>query len=73
MPTGVLFSQAFNWLLEGKRVQRPHWGGYLIVQVPDENSKMNQRYIYAVCKNGEIVPAVINQLDMFATDWMIAE
>lgn len=72
MPTtDVSFSQAFQWLLEGKKVKRSQWVGHLIVQRPDENSKMNRPYIYAVCKDGEVVPAVINQLDMFATDWEV--
>lgn len=63
------FSIALEWLKLGKRVKRPSWAGYLVIQRPDENSKMNRPYIYAVCKDGEVVPAVINMLDMMAEDW----
>ena len=53
----------------GTKVKRPHWVGFIALQRPDENSMMNQPYIYASCKDGEVVPAVINNLDMMAEDW----
>lgn len=67
------FSHALLLLKTGKRIKRPEWKGYLELQVPDENSKMNRPYIYAVCQNGEVVPAVINMLDMLAEDWELVK
>lgn len=66
------FSQAFSALKSGSKIKRPSWAGYLILQVPDEHSKMNRPYIYAVCKDGEVVPAVLNNLDLMAEDWELA-
>jgi hypothetical protein len=65
------FSQALLALKEGKRIKRPAWVGFIEIQNPDEQSKMNRPYIFAVCKDGEVVPAVINMLDMMANDWEI--
>jgi len=64
------FSDALRIMKDGASVKRPSWEGYLLLQVPDVNSKMNCPYIYAVCKGGEVVPAVINMLDMMAEDWI---
>lgn len=68
-----VFGVALEAMRLGARAKRPSWEGYLLMQKPDEHSKMNQPYIYATCKNGEVVPAVINQLDMLASDWIILE
>lgn len=67
------FSQAFTELKTGKKIKRSQWGGFLALQVPDEKSKMNRPYVYASCKNGEIVPAVLNNLDLMAEDWETVE
>lgn len=67
------FGTAFEQLKLGKKIKRTAWEGYLELQVPDENSKMNRPYIFAVCKDGEIVPAVLNNLDLLAEDWMLIE
>ena len=68
------FSNALRAMKEGKKVRRHSWGGHLAMQVPDENSKMNRPYLYAVCVGGEVVPALINDLDMMAEDWeLVAE
>lgn len=63
------FSDALRAMKQGKHVRRHSWGGYLALQVPDANSKMNRPYLYAVCVGGEVVPALINDLDMMAEDW----
>lgn len=73
MPTFIDFSGALSLLKKGKKLKRADWVGYLELQKPDENSKMNRPYIYAVCKGGEVVPAVINMLDMMAEDWEVVE
>jgi len=66
------FSEALRALKDGKRIKRPEWAGYLSLQVPDAHSKMNRPYVFATCKGGEVVPAVINMLDMMADDWLEA-
>lgn len=65
------FSSALTELKQRRNVKRFAWHGHLTLQVPDEHSKMNRPYIYAVCKGGEVVPAVINMLDMMAEDWEV--
>lgn len=67
------FSAALREMKLGKKVRRFEWGGYIQIQRPDEHSKMSCPYIYAVCKGGEVVPAVINMLDMMAEDWEVVE
>jgi len=63
------FSKALLEMKKGYGLKRPSWVGYITIQKPDERSKMNRPYIYAVCKDGEVVPAVINNLDIMAEDW----
>lgn len=65
------FGQAFTHLKAGGKIKRAEWEGHLILQVPDEHSKMNRPYIYAVCANGEVVPATLNNLDLMAEDWSV--
>lgn len=65
------FGQAFAHLKAGRKIKRPEWKGYLVLQTPDEHSKMNRPYIYAVCGGGEVVPAVLNNLDLMAEDWLV--
>lgn len=65
------FSEALVHLKIAAKIKRPEWGGYLILQNPDEQSKMNRPYIYAVCRGGEVVPAVLNNLDLMADDWEV--
>jgi len=65
------FSEALKALKEGCAVRRPEWVGYLKAQFPDEHSANNQPYLYALCRAGERVPAHVNNLDMFADDWIV--
>lgn len=65
------FSGALVALRNGQKVKRAEWKGYLEMQVPDEHSKMNRPYIFAKCAGGEVVPAVINNLDIMADDWSV--
>lgn len=67
------FSEALKFLKSGFKVKRPEWVGCLQLQRPDENSKMNQPYIYATCKGGQIVPAALNMLDVMAEDWELVK
>ena len=66
------FGWALNKLKEGDRVARWGWNGkdmYLELQIPDENSKMKQSYIYIYPVGGGFIPWVASQSDLLADDW----
>ena len=68
------FGLALGFLKEGKKVYRESWNGKgmdLTLQVPDENSKMQEPYIYINPVNGKLVPWVASQTDLLATDWCL--
>ncbi len=44
---------------------------YLSLQVPDENSKMKQPYIYIVPSDVDIIPWAASQRDILETDWYV--
>lgn len=69
------FGQALEALVAGKALTREGWNGphYLMLQVPDENSKMRRPYIY-ITPHGdpsETTPWVASQQDILANDWAI--
>ena len=73
----------FGWALEqlkaGRRVMRSGWNGkgmWLVLQVPDEHSKMTLPYIYIeypvghpAYPQGSRVPWLASQTDLLASDW----
>lgn len=66
------FGEVLESLKSGKRVARKGWNGvnmFLTLQVPDENSKMRQSYIYITPVGGELVPWVASQPDLLSEDW----
>jgi hypothetical protein len=77
------FSDALNLLKEGKKLFRDGWntkGSYLLVQTPDENSKITVPYIYITIpgvitdKSTEAAPATLipwfpKYKDLFTDDW----
>lgn len=77
------FGRALAALRAGARVSRPGWNGkgfWIVLQVPDANSKMTLPYIYIeyppnpahhVYPNGCRVPWLASQADMLAMDWEI--
>jgi len=82
------FGQAIEALKEGRRAARQGWNGkgmYVLLQVPDENSKMNRPYIYMECPKGSTkqfgdtnnefdrVPWLASQTDILAEDWVILD
>ena len=71
MVNTITFGEAISLLLSGKAVARSGWNEHnkLLLQVPDENSKMTQPYIYMVTAQGAVVPWVASQTDLLATDW----
>lgn len=70
------FGWAIKQLHNGDAVQRKNWNGkgqYLMLQVPDANSKMTLPYIYITTVQGDRVPWLASQTDMLATDWQVVE
>jgi hypothetical protein len=75
------FGKALENLKNGNRVCREGWNGkgmWLLLQRPDENSKMTHPYIYieypvghAAYPNGSRVPWLASQTDMMADDWCV--
>lgn len=52
---------------------RNGWNGenmYIMLQLPDDNSKMTLPYIYLKTANGDFVPWCPSQTDILATDWI---
>lgn len=69
-------NESFSWALiqlkDGRRVSRSGWNGkgmWLMLQVPDKNSKMTLPYIYMKTAQGDLVPWLASQTDMLAEDW----
>lgn len=68
----VDFGSAITLLKAGRKMTRKGWNGngmHIALQVPDENSKMQQPYIYISSVDGKLVPWVASQTDMLALDW----
>ena len=66
------FSFALTCLKEGRRVTNLEWNGkdmYIEVQRPDEHSKMGLPYIYLKTVDGEFVPWLASQQDIFSEKW----
>ena len=73
------FGQALGALKAGKRVARAGWNGkgmWLVLQVPNANSKMTLPYIYIeypaghpAYPQGSRVPWLASQTDALAEDW----
>ena len=74
--TALSFGHALIALKAGHKVARQGWNGkdmWLHLQVPDENSKMQQPYIYMSPVGGQLVPWLASQSDMLANDWLIVD
>lgn len=67
--------QAVETLKNGGRVARVGWNGpaqYLVLQSPDEQSKMTLPYVYIHTVQGDLVPWLCSQTDLLADDWVEA-
>ena len=76
MNEDMTFGDAIAALWDGKAVQRNGWNGpgqYLMLQRPDEKSKMTLPYIYIRTVQGDRVPWLASQTDMLSGDWRIWE
>lgn len=66
------FGHAIVHLKMGHAVSRSGWNGkgmWLMLQVPDEHSKMTLPYIYMYTAQNHQVPWLASQTDMLADDW----
>jgi hypothetical protein len=60
----------------GHKMRRAGWNGknmHLQLQVPDVHSKMTLPYAYIQTPQGDLVPWVCSQTDLFASDWEVAD
>lgn len=70
------FGEALELLNDKKKVARRGWNGqgmHLELQVPDDDSKMQQPYIFLSPVGGQLVPWVASQTDLLASDWYEVE
>lgn len=68
------FEEALVYLKNRKKVFREGWNGkgqFVCMQVPDENSKMKEKYLYLKNCSENLVPWVPSQDDLFASDWRV--
>lgn len=75
------FGKALENLKNGHKVCREGWNGkgmWLLMQRPNENSKMTLPYIYieypvahVAYPSGSRVPWLASQTDMLADDWCV--
>ena len=67
------FSEALEALKRGESVTRRGWNGkgmWIALQRPTETSKMTLPYIYMSTAQGDLVPWLASQTDIFAEDWV---
>jgi hypothetical protein len=67
------FGKVLELLNSGSKVSRSGWNGkdmWLMLQVPDSNSKMTLPYIYMSTVTGDLVPWLASQTDILAKDWV---
>jgi hypothetical protein len=77
------FSEALECLKKGHKLTRKNWNGknmWLLLQVPDDHSKMTLPYIYIEYEKnhpkyplGCRVPWLASQTDLLSSDWSIVE
>lgn len=63
---------AIDRMKQGAKVARKGWNGkdmYLELQVPNEDSKMTQPYVYMKTADDNLVPWLCSQSDLLANDW----
>lgn len=68
------FGNALQMLKEGQKIARFGWNGkgmWLMLQIPDANSKMTLPYIYMKTACSNQVPWLASQTDILAEDWMV--
>lgn len=70
---GMSFGAALEALKNGKAVRLPHWQPdvRIMMQVPDDGSKMTHAYLYVQSRYG-CVPWVVTQVELLSMDWELA-
>lgn len=72
-PGPMSYGATLELILEqGERAARDGWNGrgmWVELQMPDENSKMTQPYLFLCTADGGRVPWTASQTDMLAKDW----
>lgn len=66
--------QAVKEMTNGNKVARSGWNGkgmYLMLQVPDINSKISLPYVYMKTADNFLVPWLCSQTDLLARDWQV--
>ena len=72
----LTFSEALEFLKEGKKIVRQGWNGdnmFLELQKPDENSKVTLPYIYIRTACNNFVPWLASQTDLLSNDWFVRD
>jgi len=83
LPGPLSFGHALFLCKQGKKIARAGWNGkcmWILLQVPDENSKMTLPYLYIeypaghpAYPNGSRVPWLASQTDILSDDWYVVE
>lgn len=70
--SGLSFGEALNMMKHGKAVRLPHWKPdvRIMMQLPDEHSKMTHAYLYVQSRFG-CVPWVVTQVELLSMNWEI--
>jgi hypothetical protein len=83
----MTFSEALEYLKQGRKVKRAHWGGYWFIPlfcqgfVDGQEKKKTGNYSFTFNKiivaclkdNGGYVPATPYQEDLMADDWELVD
>lgn len=68
------FGGVIKELKLGRSFRRLGWNNeksYIMLQRPDENSKMTKPYIFFVTDDGDKIPWVASQTDILECDWVL--
>lgn len=68
------FGDALSHAKKGAAIQRDGWNGKdlkVLVQFPDENSKMSLPYLYIEYPDGRKCPWLASQTDIMSEDWVV--
>lgn len=70
------FETALAAVKQGATITRTGWNGkgmWVKAQFPDAHSKMTLPYLYMKNAQGDLVPWLISQGDVFSDDWELVE
>ena len=68
------FSQALEWLKDGKRVKRTGWNGKgMWIRLVQPETPENLPYIEMKTADGRLIPWTASQTDLLADDWKVID